>query len=128
MSKYVYIVLKNYCGRVHKCFDTMEAAEAYVKENKDKMFPEDREPWDCGYSISETIKKHKLYGEDPMINPCAELKDLMDMEKSLMLWKNFGKHLKTEYIMKFYANDSVALTRAIRETEELLQRLKEKKK
>ena len=50
---------------------------------------------------------------------------LMDMEKSLMLWKNFGKHLQDEYIMKFYANDSVALSRAIRETEELLQRLKE---
>ena len=50
-----------------------------------------------------------------------------DMEKSLASWVAFGKYLKNEYIIKFYANDSVALSRAIRETEELLQRLKETK-
>ena len=134
MSKHVYIVwqydnepYEYYYNGIHKCFDTMEAAEAYVKANKGKVFPEDREPWDCGYSISETIKKHKLYGEDPMINPCAELKDLMDMELALIRWRNLGEFLKKEYITKFYANDSVALSKAIRETEELLQRLKENK-
>lgn len=62
-----------------------------------------------------------------MINPCAELKDLMDMELALIRWRNLGEFLKKEYIMKFYANDSVALSKAIRETEELLQRLKENK-
>ena len=61
-----------------------------------------------------------------MINPCAELKDLMDMELALIRWRNLGEFLKKEYITKFYANDSVSLSRAIRETEELLQRLKEK--
>ena len=49
---------------VHKCFDTMEAAEAYVKANKGKVFPEDRESWDDGYSIGRLIRKHKLYGGD----------------------------------------------------------------
>ena len=47
-----------------------------------------------------------------------------EMENALIRWVDFGKYLKNEYIMKFYANDSVALSRALRETEELLQRLK----
>ena len=71
MSKYVYIVWQydnapweNYYNGIHKCFDTMEAAEAYVEENKDKVFPEDRESWDHGYSIGRLIRKHKLYGGD----------------------------------------------------------------
>ena len=71
MSKYVYIVWQydneqweNYHDGIHKCFDTVEAAEAYVEENKGRVFPEDRAYWGCGYSISETIRKHKLYGED----------------------------------------------------------------
>ena len=62
-----------------------------------------------------------------MTNPCAELKDLMGMEKYLASWAGLRKYLKNEYILKFYANDSVDLSRAIRETEELLQRLKENK-
>ncbi len=134
MSKYVYIVwqydnepYEKHWDGIHKCFDTMEAAEAYVKANKGKVFPEDRESWDRGYRIGRFIRKHELCGEDPMTNPCAELKDSMDMKKSLSRWVDFGKYLKNEYIIKFYANDSVALSRAIRETEELLQRLKENK-
>ena len=72
MSKYVYIVwqydnepYENHYDGVHKCFDTREAAEAYVRENKNKVFPEDRESWDeHGYSIGKMIWKHKLYGEN----------------------------------------------------------------
>ena len=71
MSKYVYIVWQydnasweHYWDGIHKCFDTMEAAEAYVKANKGKVFPEDRDSWDQGYSIAEAITEHKLYGEN----------------------------------------------------------------
>ncbi|MDB3972846.1 hypothetical protein N9391_01045 [Gammaproteobacteria bacterium] len=71
MSKHVYIVQQydiDLCGQrwdgIHKCFDTMEAAEAYVKANKGKVFPEDRDSWDQGYSIAEAITEHKLYGEN----------------------------------------------------------------
>ena len=71
MSKYVYMVWQydneprehHYDG-MHKCFDTMEAAEAYVRENRGKVFPEDRKSWDWGYSICGNISKHKLYGEN----------------------------------------------------------------
>lgn len=70
MIKYVYIIwqhnnapYENYYTGIHKCFDTMEAAQTYVKENKGKVFPEDREPWDAGCSIASFIRKHKIYGE-----------------------------------------------------------------
>ena len=71
MTEHVYIVWQygnapyehDYAG-VHKCFGTMEAAEAYVKENKDKVFPEDRKSWDRGYSISRFIRKHEICGEN----------------------------------------------------------------
>lgn len=69
MSKYVYIVWgydsETWDDRyIHKCFDTLEAAETYVKENIGKVFPEDRGPRDQGYRIGRFVRKHKLYGED----------------------------------------------------------------
>ena len=70
MSKHVYIVwqydnepYEDYYNGIHKCFDTMEAAEAYVKENKGKVFEEDREFLDLGYRIGERIWEHELCGE-----------------------------------------------------------------
>ena len=64
MTKYVYIVNQvdmepwdNYHDGVHKIFSTEESAKAYVEENKNKVFPEERERWDLGYRIPLTIDK-----------------------------------------------------------------------
>ena len=64
MTKYVYIVNqvdvdpyeRYWCG-VHKIFSTKKSAKAYVQENKNKVFPEERERWDLGYRIPLTIDK-----------------------------------------------------------------------
>jgi len=70
MIKYVYIIWQYNCepgeeywNGIHKCFDTLEAAEAYLKANKGKVFPEDKEPWEHGYRIGGLIRKHKLLEE-----------------------------------------------------------------
>jgi hypothetical protein len=69
MTKYVYVVnrldmepYEHYYDGVHKLFSTEEAAIAYVEENAEKVFPDDRESWDKGWSISPYIRKKELYG------------------------------------------------------------------
>ena len=64
MTKYVYAVNRfdmqpweHYHDGIHKVFSTEEAAQAYVKENDGKVFPEDRESWDSGWAISTFISK-----------------------------------------------------------------------
>jgi hypothetical protein len=64
MTKHVYVVnrlnvdpYERYYDSVHKLFSTEESAKAYVEENKNKVFPEERKPWDLGWQISCTIEK-----------------------------------------------------------------------
>jgi hypothetical protein len=69
MTKYVYVVNQHDCESwetywdgINKIFSTEESAKAYVEENKNTVFPEDRESWDKGWSISPYIRKKELYG------------------------------------------------------------------
>ena len=64
MTKYVYIVnqvdaepYETFWDGIHKIFATEESAKTYVEENKNKVFPEERERWDLGYRICCTIDK-----------------------------------------------------------------------
>ncbi len=64
MTKYVYIVnqfdcesYENYWDGIHKVFASEKSAEAYVEDNKNKVFPEEREHWDLGYRVSCTIDR-----------------------------------------------------------------------
>tara|TARA_R110002020_G_scaffold345966_2_gene559870 strand:+ start:280 stop:489 length:210 start_codon:yes stop_codon:yes gene_type:complete len=67
MSEFVYVVnqfdcepYESYHDGIHKVFSTEESAESYVEENKNKVFPEEREYWDLGYQVSCTIDKVAL--------------------------------------------------------------------
>lgn len=64
MTKYVYVVnqcdmgsWETYYDGLHKVFSTKEAAELYVKNNLEKVFPKDRESWDSGYKILRDVQK-----------------------------------------------------------------------
>jgi len=67
MTKYVYVVNKfdlepweNYHDDIHKVFSTEGAAQAYVKENDGKVFPEERRLWDSGWAVCTFIRKMVL--------------------------------------------------------------------
>ena len=64
MTKYVYVVTQHdlepyerYHDGIHKVFASEKSAEAYVEDNKNKVFPEEREHWDLGYQVSRTIDR-----------------------------------------------------------------------
>ena len=62
MTKYVYVVnqydmepWEHYHDGVHKIFSTEEGAQAYVKENKGKVFWDEGEERGSGWAISPFI-------------------------------------------------------------------------
>jgi hypothetical protein len=63
MTKYVYVVHQIDCepwesfhDGVHKVFSTEESAQAYIEENKEKIFPENRDPSEDGWAICSDVQ------------------------------------------------------------------------
>lgn len=52
---------ENYYDGIHKVFSSKEAAEEYLKYNKDKTFDEDEESGDYGYILLDNIYEYEVF-------------------------------------------------------------------